>query len=88
MKSFFQFLTEAESKAKEQARKLGLKSDGHGGWIDRRGDFVAKTEGDRLRFFDKGQKAAEEPGKTKKRTPELPVNGKKQAQGPVQQMLK
>ena len=88
MKSFFQFLTEAESKAKEQARKLGLKSDGHGGWIDRRGDFVAKTEGDRLRFFDKGQKAAEEPGKTKKRTPELPVNGKKQARGPVQQMLK
>ena len=88
MKSFFQFLTEAESKAKEQARKLGLKSDGHGGWIDRRGDFVAKTEGDRLRFFDKGQKAAEDPGSTKKRTPELPVNGKKQAQGPVQQMLK
>ena len=88
MKSFFQFLTEAESKAKEQARKLGLKSDGHGGWIDRRGEFVAKTEGDRLRFFDKGQKAAEEPGKTKKRTPELPVNGKKQARGPVQQMLK
>jgi len=88
MKSFFQFLTEAESKAKEQARKLGLKSDGHGGWIDRRGDFVAKTEGDRLRFFDKGQKAAEDPGKTKKRTPELPVNGKKQARGPVQQMLK
>ena len=88
MKSFFQFLTEAESKAKEQARKLGLKSDGHGGWIDRRGDFVAKTEGDRLRFFGKGQKAAEDPGSTKKRTPELPVNGKKQAQGPVQQMLK
>ena len=88
MKSFFQFLTEAESKAKEQARKLGLKSDGHGGWIDRRGDFVAKTEGDRLRFFDKSKKAAEEPGQTKRRTPELPVNGKKQARGPVQQMLK
>jgi len=88
MKSFFQFLTEAESKAKEQARKLGLKSDGHGGWIDRRGDFVAKTEGDRLKFFNKGQKAAEDPGQTKKRTPELPLNGKKQAQGPVQQMLK
>ena len=46
MKSFFQFLTEAESRAKEQASKLGLKSDGHGGWIDRRGEFVAKTEGD------------------------------------------
>ena len=54
MKSFFQFLTEVESKASAQARKLGLKSDGHGGWIDRRGDFVAKTEGDRLKFFSKG----------------------------------
>ena len=59
MKSFFQFLTETESRAKEQARKLGHKSDGHGGWIDRRGEFVAKTEGDRLRFIDKGKKAAE-----------------------------
>ena len=46
MKSFLTFLTEAESRAKEQALKLGLKSDGHGGWLDRRGEFVAKTEGD------------------------------------------
>ena len=88
MKSFFQFLTEVESKASAQARKLGLKSDGHGGWIDRRGDFVAKTEGDRLKFFSKGQKAAEDPAQARRRTPELPVNAKKQAQGPVQQMLK
>ena len=74
MKSFFQFLTEVESKASVQARRLGLKSDGHGGWIDRRGEFVAKTEGDRLRFFDKSKKAAEEPGPERRRTPELPVN--------------
>ena len=51
MKSFFQFLTETESKAKEQARKLGLKSDGHGGWLDRRGEFVAKTEGQIVKIF-------------------------------------
>ena len=55
MKSFFQFLTETESKAKEQALKLGLKSDGHGGWLDRSGEFVAKTEGQKLRFFNKNQ---------------------------------
>ena len=53
MKSFFQFLTEAESRAGAQARKLGLKSDGHGGWLDRSGEFVAKTEGDKLKFFNK-----------------------------------
>jgi len=82
MKSFFQFLTEVESKASAQARKLGLKSDGHGGWIDRRGDFVAKTEGDRLKFISKREKAAEEPGQTRRRTPELPVNAKRMARSP------
>ena len=82
MKSFFQFLTEVESKASAQARKLGLKSDGHGGWIDRRGDFVAKTEGDRLKFVSKREKAAEEPGQTRRSTPELPVNAKKMARSP------
>ena len=88
MKSFFQFLTETESKAKEQARKLGLKSDGHGGWLDRSGEFVAKTEGDRLKFFNKGQRPGRDPDQTPGRKSSLPVNAKKQAQGPVQQMLK
>ena len=44
MKSFFQFLTEAQSQASMQAKKLNLKSDGHGGWLDNRGKFVATTE--------------------------------------------
>ena len=30
MKSFFQFLGEAETQAASQAKKLGLKGDGHG----------------------------------------------------------
>ena len=88
MKSFFQFLTETESKAGEQARKLGLKSDGHGGWLDRSGEFVAKTDGDRLKFFNKGQRPGRDPDQTPGRKASLPVNAKKQAQGPVQQMLK
>ena len=47
MKNLFQFLTEASlaPKAKEQARKMNLKSDGHGGWLNARGEYVAKTEG-------------------------------------------
>ena len=56
MKNFFQFLTEAkESQASMRAKKLGLKSDGHGGWLDNRGEFVAKTENGKLVFYDKGR---------------------------------
>ena len=56
MKNFFQFLTEAaQSQASMQASKLNLKSDGHGGWLDSRGEFVAKTEKGKLVFYDKGR---------------------------------
>ena len=56
MKSFFQFLNEAtQSQASLQAKKLNLKSDGHGGWLDSRGEFVAKTEKGKLVFYDKGR---------------------------------
>ena len=64
MKSFFQFLNEAQSQASMQAKKLNLKSDGHGGWLDSRGNFVATTEGGKLKFVDKKKaKGQEEPGK-------------------------
>ena len=53
MKNFFQFLNEAQSQASMQARKLNLKSDGHGGWLDTRGKFVATTEDGKLKFVDK-----------------------------------
>ena len=43
------------SKAAAQAAKMGLRSDGHGGWYDQRGEFVAKTEKDRLVFFNSNQ---------------------------------
>ena len=56
MKSFFQFLNEAtQTQASLQAKKLNLKSDGHGGWLDSRGEFVAKTEKGKLVFYDKGR---------------------------------
>ena len=56
MKSFLSFLHEAkQSKAVQQATKMGLRSDGHGGWYDARGEFVAKTKGDGLEFFNSNQ---------------------------------
>ena len=88
MKSFFQFLTETESKAGEQARKLGLKSDGHGGWLDRSGEFVAKTEGQKLRFFNKNQRPGKDPDQTPGRPAHLPVNAKKMARSPEAIMAK
>jgi len=63
MKSFFQFLGEAQSQASMQAKKLNLKSDGHGGWLDSRGKFVATTEDGKLKFVDKKKaKGQEESG--------------------------
>ena len=54
MKSFFQFLTEAgTSQAATQAAKLNLKSDGHGSWLDSRGNLVATTEKGKLKFTTK-----------------------------------
>ncbi len=67
MKSFFQFLSEA-STATQQAERLGLQGDGHGGWYDRRtGEFVAKTEKGRLVFYNKRQKVGQQdPEQTEK----------------------
>ena len=60
MKSFFQFISEAQSQASMQAKKLNLSSDGHGGWLDTRGKFVAKTEDGKLKFVSKKEAKAEE----------------------------
>ena len=37
MKSFLQFLT--ETTASQQAARLGLEGDGHGGWYDRKSSW-------------------------------------------------
>jgi hypothetical protein len=65
MKSFLQFITEATSPS-EHAMRLGLQGDGHGGWYDRRtGEFVAKTEGGQLKFYNKRQRiGAKDPKQT------------------------
>jgi hypothetical protein len=42
-----------------QAQKLGLVSDGHGGWKNKSGEYVAKTEKGKLKFYNQRQKVGE-----------------------------
>ena len=81
MKSFFQFL---ESNAVQQATRMGLTSDGHGGWYDKKGEFVAKTEKGSLKFFNKKQRIGQDPPSTEK---EKSLSGMKPAgaQQPAQE---
>ena len=91
MKSFFQFLNEAQSQASMQANKLNLKSDGHGGWLDSRGKFVATTEDGKLKFVDKkkvkgpeetkGQPRAQAKPEEKEGKAEAPEDTKKKSSG-------
>ena len=64
MKSFFQFLS--ESTAVQQAARMGVPGDGHGGWY-KDGEFVAKTEKGVLKFYNKRQKVGQQdPAQTDK----------------------
>jgi len=76
MKSFFQFLGEAKSEASLKAQKLNLKSDGHGGWLDSRGKFVATTEDGKLKFVDKKEAKGKEEGGEKKSAAQQPATAK------------
>lgn len=66
MKSFASFLT--ETTASQQAARLGLEGDGHGGWYDRStGEFTAKTVKGRLKFYNKREKiGAQDPSQSEK----------------------
>ncbi len=83
MKSFGQFLFEAvKTAASTEAKMKGLKGDGHGGWYDAKGNFVAKTVNGKLQFTGgKGQAAPEEPTTQQAPTPEpQPTQAAPQAQ--------
>jgi len=82
MKSFFQFLNEAQSQASMQANKLNLKSDGHGGWLDTRGKFVATTEDGKLKFVDKKKAKGQEETKGQPRAQAKPEEKEKKAEAP------
>ncbi len=87
MKLFSRFIGEAAvSKAGEQARKLNLKSDGHGGWLDSKGEFVAKTEGSKLKFYNQRQRVGQDPPQPKGINTPIATQGKPAAaQQPVPQ---
>jgi len=57
MKSFLKFIS--ESKAVQQATRMGLVGDGHGGWY-KDGEFVAKTEKGVLKFYNKRQRIGQQ----------------------------
>ena len=58
MKSFLNFIS--ESKAVQQANRMGLVGDGHGGWYDKKGEFVAKTDKGQLKFYNKRQRVGKQ----------------------------
>jgi len=84
MKSFFQFLSEAaESQAAMQAKKLGLRGDGHGGWVDRAGKYVARTEKGKLEFINKRQAGQQQPTAEKQPAGSAPTAQPQATQAPA-----
>ena len=84
MKSFSQF---SESVAVQQATRMGLKSDGHGGWYDKKGEFVAKTEKGTLKFFNKRQRVGQQdpPSTDKEKRLSAPSSAPAPKEQPVQE---
>jgi len=85
MKSFFQFLSEAQSQASMQAKKLNLKSDGHGGWLDSRGKFVATTEDGKLKFVSKKQAKQQDEKPAQQRATQQAEPEKKSKEAPPEE---
>ena len=88
VKSFGQFLIEAvKTAASTEAKMKGLKGDGHGGWYDAKGKFVAKTVNGKLQFTGGGgAKPPEDPKSTKVATPQAPTAQSKAPQAAAPQM--
>ena len=79
MKTFLQFISEAETQASTQAKNMGLSGDGHGDWYDKQGKLVAKTVGGRLKFFgnrNAGKKIEPADLRPEKKPPEKPQKNK------------
>ena len=74
MRSFNNFLKEAtETSASRQAKLLGLVGDGHGGWYDAKGKFVAKTEGGKLKFYGQGGAKPQDDKSAPKKSAQAPA---------------
>ena len=55
------FYRSTEVSSSNSITRLGLQSDGHGGWYDKKGEFVAKTEGGKLVFYNQGDQPGRDP---------------------------
>ena len=78
MKTFLQFLSEAETQASIQAKNMGLMGDGHGDWYDKKGKLVAKTVSGRLQYFgdrNAGKKVEPADLRPEKKKPENKKDG-------------
>ncbi len=78
MKTFLQFLSEAETQASSQAKNMGLIGDGHGDWYDKKGKLVAKTVSGRLQYFgdrNAGKKVEPADLRPEKKKPENKKDG-------------
>lgn len=89
MKKFSLFLKEASlSQASVKAKQMGLKPDGHGGWYNPQGEFVAKTIGGELKFYTKGQKVGEKDAPSQPKSTATITQTKKPQQIQTQQPKK
>jgi len=70
MKRFLEFITEARtSQAAQKAHKLGLVGDGHGFWVNKEGNRIAKTLKGKLEFIKAKQKSEKESSTSNRQEP-------------------
>ena len=86
MKKFTQFLTEArETSASTEAKRLGLTGDGHGGWYDKNGEFIAKTVAGKLKFFGSDNTPGQKDSPSQPQTAAIQPQASPQVQVPTQE---
>ena len=84
MKTFLKFIS--ESTAVQQAKRMGLVGDGHGGWYDKKGEFVAKTDKGQLKFYNKRQRVGKQdpPQTDKEKNLSQQTSSQPQAEKPIE----
>ena len=84
MKTFLKFIS--ESTAVQQAKRMGLTGDGHGGWYDKKGEFVAKTDKGQLKFYNKRQRVGKQdpPQTDKEKNISQQTSSQPQAEKPIE----
>ena len=84
METFLKFIS--ESTAVQQAKRMGLVGDGHGGWYDKKGEFVAKTDKGQLKFYNKRQRVGKQdpPQTDKEKNLSQQTSSQPQAEKPIE----